>query len=228
MKRFFDTELDAFRSHLIQMGEKSIEQVRGAVRALVDADVELARKVRAGDDELDRLEVLIDEEGVRYMSLRNPIATDLRLVVVGMKAGHDLERVGDEANGIAKRAIRLAAEPPLKPYVDLPRMAEIAQQMLRDALDCFLQHDNDKALAVIRRDEEVDALNKQIYRELAGFMVENPATISRALELMFISKSLERIADHATNIAEEMVYLAKGEDIRHNDEFKKKAPPAQG
>ena len=228
MKRFFDTELDAFRSHLIQMGEKSIEQVRGAIRALVDADVELARKVRAGDDELDRLEVLIDEEGVRYMSLRNPIATDLRLVVVGMKAGHDLERVGDEANGIAKRAIRLAAEPPLKPYVDLPRMAEIAQQMLRDALDCFLQHDNDKALAVIRRDEEVDALNKQIYRELAGFMVENPATISRALELMFISKSLERIADHATNIAEEMVYLAKGEDIRHNDELKKTPPAAQG
>jgi phosphate transport system protein len=106
-------------------------------------------------------------------------------------------------------------------------MAEIAQQMLRDALDCFLQHDNEKALAVIRRDEEVDALNKQIYRELAGFMVENPATISRALELMFIAKSIERIADHATNIAEEMVYLAKGEDIRHNDELKKKTPPPQ-
>ena len=156
------------------------------------------------------------------------IATDLRLVVVGMKAGSDLERVGDEANNIAKRAIRLAAEPPLKEYIDIPRMAEIAQQMLRDALDCFLQHDNEKALAVIRRDEEVDALNKQIYRELAGFMVENPATISRALELMFIAKSIERIADHATNIAEEMVYLAKGEDIRHNDELKKKAPPAQG
>ena len=227
MKRFFDSELDAFRSHLIQMGEKSIEQVSSAVRALVDADTELARHVRAGDDELDRLEVLIDDEGVRYMSLRNPIATDLRLVVVGMKAGSDLERVGDEANSIAKRAIRLAAEPPLKEYVDIPRMAEIAQQMLRDALDCFLQHDNEKALAVIRRDEEVDALNKQIYRELAGFMVENPATISRALELMFIAKSIERIADHATNIAEEMVYLAKGEDIRHNDELKKKTPSPQ-
>ena len=226
MKRFFDSELDAFRSHLIQMGEKSIEQVRSAVRALVEADTELARKVRAGDDELDHLQVLIDDEGVRYMSLRNPIATDLRLVVVGMKAGSDLERVGDEANSIAKRSIRLAAEPQLKEYVDIPRMAEIAQQMLRDALDCFLQHDNEKALAVIRRDEEVDALNKQIYRELAGFMVENPATISRALELMFIAKSIERIADHATNIAEEMVYLAKGEDIRHNDELKKKTPPA--
>ncbi|MFT3831313.1 MAG: phosphate signaling complex protein PhoU [Opitutaceae bacterium] len=221
MKRFFDSELETLRSHLIQMGEKAIEQVRLAVRAVVENEPDLARQVRAGDDVLDRLEVLIDEEGVRYMSLRNPIATDLRLVVVGMKAGHDLERVGDEANNIAKRAIRLAGEPPVKPFVDLPRMSEIALAMLRDALDCFLQHDNDKALAVIRRDQEVDDLNKQIYRELSSYMVEKPDTISRALELMFISKSIERIADHATNIAEEMVYLAKGEDIRHNEELKK-------
>ena len=138
MKRFFDSELDALRSHLVQMGEKSIEQVRLAMRAVVESDPEIARQVRADDDVLDRLEVLIDEEGVRYMSLRNPVATDLRLVVVGMKAGHDLERVGDEANNIAKRAIRLAAEPPIKPFVDLPRMAAIALEMLRDALDCFL------------------------------------------------------------------------------------------
>lgn len=227
MKRFFDSELDALRSHLVQMGEKSIEQVRLAVRAVVEGDPELARQVRAGDDVLDRLEVLIDEEGVRYMSLRNPVATDLRLVVVGMKAGHDLERVGDEANNIAKRALRLAGEAPLKPFVILPRMAAIAQEMLRDALDCFLQHDNDKALAVIRRDQEVDDLHRELYRELSIFMAEKPDTISRALELMFISKSLERIADHATNIAEEMVYLAKGEDIRHSDELKK-AQPAQG
>lgn len=225
MKRFFDSELETLRSHLIQMGEKAVEQVRLAVRAVVENEPDLARQVRAGDDVLDRLEVLIDEEGVRYMSLRNPIATDLRLVVVGMKAGHDLERVGDEANNIAKRAIRLAGEPPVKPFVDLPRMSEIALTMLRDALDCFLHHDNDKALAVIRRDKEVDDLNKQIYRELSSYMVEKPDTISRALELMFISKSIERIADHATNIAEEMVYLAKGEDIRHNDELKK-APAA--
>lgn len=226
MKRFFDVELDALRSHLVQMGEKSIEQVRLAVRAVVERDPEIARQVRAGDDVLDHLEVQIDEEGMRYMSLRNPIATDLRLVVVGMKAGHDLERVGDEANNIAKRAIRLAGEPPVKPLADLPRMAEIAIVMLRDALDCFLQHDNEKALAVIRRDQEVDDLNKQIYRELSGYMIEKPEMISRALELMFISKSIERIADHATNIAEEMVYLAKGEDIRHLDELKK-APKAE-
>lgn len=227
MKRFFDSELDTLRSHLVQMGEKAIEQVRLAVRAVIDDDPEAARVVRTTDDVLDRLEVLIDEEGVRYMSLRNPVASDLRLVVVGMKAGHDLERVGDEANNIARRAIRLASEPLLKPSVeDLPKMAAIALEMLRDALDCFLHHDNDKALAVIRRDQEVDDLNKQIYRKLSRWMVENPEAISCALELMFISKSLERIADHATNIAEEMVYLAKGEDIRHNGELKK-SPPSQ-
>ncbi len=226
MKRFFDVELEALRSHLVQMGEKSIEQVRLAVRAVVERDPEIAREVRAGDDALDHLEVQIDEEGMRYMSLRNPLASDLRLVVVGMKAGHDLERVGDEANNIAKRALRLAHEPPVKPLVDLPRMADIALGMLRDALDCFLQHDNEKAIAVIRRDQEVDDLHKQIYRELSRYMAENPDTISRALELMFISKSIERIADHATNIAEEMVYLAKGEDIRHLDGLKK-APKAE-
>jgi len=225
MRRFFDSELDTLRSHLVQMGERAIEQVRLAMRALVEADPKLAQQVRDGDDVLDQLEVKIDEEGVRYMSLRNPIASDLRLVVVGMKAGHDLERVGDEANNIAKRAIRLAGEPPLKPFIDLPRMADIALSMLRDALDCFLQHDNDKALAVIRRDQGVDDLNRQFYRELSSYMAEKPETISRALELMFISKSIERIADHATNIAEEMVYLSKGEDIRHSEELKKTVPP---
>ena len=226
MKRFFDSELDTLRAHLVQMGERAIEQTRLAMRALIEADPKLAQQVRDGDDELDQLEVKIDEEGVRYMSLRAPVATDLRLVVVGMKAGHDLERVGDEANNIAKRAMRLATEAPLKPYIDLPRMADLALAMLRDALDCFLQHDHDKALDVIRRDKEVDDLNRQFYRELSSYMAEKPETISRALELMFISKSIERIADHATNIAEEMVYLAKGEDIRHSEELKKPAPPA--
>jgi phosphate transport system protein len=135
--------------------------------------------------------------------------------------------VGDEASSIARRAVRLSAEPPLKPYIDLPRMANIALEMLRDALDCFLNGDVEKAIAVCHRDTEVDLLNKQLYRELSSFMVENPATISRALELMFISKSIERIADHATNIAEEMIFLAKGpEDVRHTEQVKKTTGPA--
>jgi phosphate transport system protein len=221
MKRFFDAELDTFRSQLILMGEKSIEQVRSALKALVDGDASLADQVIAADDEIDDLEVKIDEEAMRYMNLRAPIATELRLVIVGMKASHDLERVGDEASNIAKRAVRLAAEPPLKPYIDIPRMANIALEMLRDALDCFLQNDELKAIAVVKRDSEVDALNKQLYRELTSFMIEKPGTISRAIELMFISKSIERIADHATNIAEEMVFLANARDIRHIEELKK-------
>lgn len=223
MKRFFDTELETFRTSLIKMGETAIAQTQDAMKALVEADIGLADRVIARDDELDQLEVKIDEEAVRYMNLRAPIASDLRLVIVGMKASHDLERVGDEATGIAKRAVRLAGEPPLKPYVDLPRMANMAAQMLRDALDCFLNGDAAKAEAVIRRDAEVDALNKQLYRELTSFMLESPGTISRAIELMFISKSIERIADHATNIAEEMIYLAKGKDVRHDQNLKKGA-----
>ncbi len=220
MKRFFDAELETFRSHLILMGETSIRQVRDAIKALVEGDIGLADRVIAADDELDQLEISIDEEAVRYMNLRAPIATELRLVIVGMKASHDLERVGDEATGIAKRAARLAAEPQLKPYVDIPRMGAIALEMLRDALDCFLNGDTDKAIAVIRRDSEVDQINKQLYRELTSYMIEKPGTISRAIELMFISKSIERIADHATNIAEEMIYLAKGKDVRHDDSVK--------
>jgi phosphate transport system protein len=211
---------------LILMGETAIEQARRAIKALVEADATLAAQVITADDELDRLEVRMDDEAVRFMNLRAPIASDLRLVIVGMKASHDLERVGDEASSIAKRAIRLSAEPPLKPYIDLPRMANIALEMLRDALDCFLNGDVQKAIAVCHRDTEVDLLNKQLYRELSSFMVENPGTISRALELMFISKSIERIADHATNIAEEMIFLAKGEDVRHTEQVKKVTGPA--
>lgn len=225
MKRFFDSELEDFRSQLIIMGEKSMDQVRLALRALVESNITLADQVIAGDDALDQLEISIDDAAIRYMNLRSPVATELRLVIVGMKASHDLERVGDEATSIAKRAIKLAAEPPLKPYVDIPRMANIALEMLRDAMDCFLEPDEGKAVAVVRRDAEVDLINKQLYRELTSFMIERPGTISRALELMFISKSIERIADHATNIAEEMVFLTHARDIRHAEELKKSAIP---
>jgi phosphate transport system protein len=221
MKRFFDNELETFRSHLMLMGETSIRQVRMSLKALVEGDAALADQVIAADDEIDRMEMQIDNEAIAYMNLRAPVATELRLVIVGMKASHDLERVGDEATSIAKRAVRLAAEPPLKPYVDIPRMANIALEMLRDALDCFLHGDTEKALAVVKRDSEVDAINKQLYRELTSYMIERPQSISRALELMFISKSLERIADHATNIAEEMVFLAHAKDIRHSEALKK-------
>ena len=224
MKRFFDAELETFRANLLQMGERSIEQVRLSMRALTESDITLADKVIAADDEIDKLEVQIDEEAIRYMTLRGPVASELRLVVVGMKASHDLERVGDEATSIARRARKLAIEPRIELYADLPRMTNIALEMLRSALDCFVQEDEQKALAVIRRDSEVDNLNRLVYRRLTSYMLEKPDTIARALELMFISKSVERIADHATNIAEEMVFLAGGQDIRHSAIAKGAAP----
>jgi phosphate transport system protein len=224
MKRFFDAELENFRSNLLQMGERAIEQARLAMRSLVDSDITLADKVIAADDEIDRLEVQIDDEAIRYMTLRGPVASELRLVVVGMKASHDLERVGDEATSIARRSRKLAIEPRIELYADLPRMNNIALEMLRDALDCFVQEDEQKALAVIRRDSEVDNLNRLVYRRLTSYMLEKPDTIARSLELMFISKSVERIADHATNIAEEMVFLAGGQDIRHTAVAKGSTP----
>jgi len=144
-----------------------------------------------------------------------PLASDLRLVTVAMKISQNLERVGDEATTIARRALELNAEAQLKPYVDIPKMADTALEMLKEALDAFVTRDPARARAVIPRDKEVDSLNKQLHRELASFMVEQPATISRCLNLMVISKALERIADHATNIAEEVVYVYEGRDIRH-------------
>jgi len=220
MKRFFDAELENFRSHLLQMGERAIDLTRLSMKALVDGDIALADKVIASDDEIDKLEIQIDDEAIRYMTLRGPVASELRLIVVGMKASHDLERVGDEATSIARRSRKLAIEPRLELYADFPRMTNIALEMLRDALDCFVQEDEQKALGVIRRDSEVDNLNRLMYRRLTSYMIEQPATISRAIELMFISKSIERIADHAVNIAEEMVFLSKGQDIRHREILK--------
>ena len=221
MKRFFDAELEQFRTDLVRMGEIAVRQLRDTMRALQERNVPLAEQVIAADDELDELEVRIDEEAIRYLNLRAPVASELRLMIVAMKASHDLERVGDETTNIARRVVRLAPEPPLRDYVELPRMAGIASEMLRDALQCFLQEDEERALAVVRRDAEVDTINRHVVRELTVMMNADPAAISRALELMFISKSIERIADHATNLAEEMIYLAQGRDIRHSDATKK-------
>jgi len=218
--RFFDSELDTLRDMLVRMGEHAIQQLRLSIRALLEQDVFLAKRVCQMDKELNQMEVELDAEAVRYMTLRGPVARDLRLVVVGMKASHDLERVGDEATNIARRAITLAEKPPLKEYIDIPRMSEMAISMLQDSIECFLQGDQEKAVAICKRDKEVDQLDGQLYRELSGYIAENPQTISVAIELMFISRSLERAADHATNIAEEVIFLFSGEIVRHSSELK--------
>jgi phosphate transport system protein len=209
-----DKELTELKEKLLTMASHASIAVRNAIQALVDRDDDLARKVKEDDDIIDRYEMEVDELSLVLLS-RAPLASDLRLITMAMKISRDLERVGDEATTIARRSIELSTEPQLKPYVDIPRMAGIALEMLKDALDAFVNHDPDKARAIIPRDKEVDAINRQLHRELASYMVEKPSTISRCLHLMAISKSLERIGDHAANIAEDVVFLYEAKDIRH-------------
>lgn len=225
MTPHFEQELAALKERLLIMSSLASSAVKNSVKALIDRNDDLARQVKESDNDLDQFEIEIDELAITLLS-KAPLASDLRLITVAMKISHDLERVGDEATSIARRALELNREPQLKPYVDIPRMAQMALEMLNDALDAFVHHDPAKARAVIPRDLEVDALNKQLHRELAGFMVENPATITRSLNLMVISKRLERIADHATNVAEEVVFLYEGRDIRHTG--KATVAPAPG
>lgn len=222
MSLHFEQSLDELKQKLLTMASKAAHTVDTALKALVQRDDDLARQVKEADNELDDLEIEIDEIGVALLS-KAPLATDLRLITVAMKFSQNLERIGDEATTIARRSLELSQEPQLKPYVDLPRMAHLALDMLHDTLDAFVRRDSAKARAVVTRDKQVDAINKQLHRELASFMIERPATITRCLNLMVISKALERIADHASNMAEEVVYLYEGRDIRH--QLKKTAPP---
>ena len=219
----FDQELAALKEKLLTMASKAEAAVNNAIKALVDRDDDLARSVKEEDNAIDRLEIEVDEMAIGLLS-KAPLASDLRLITVAMKISHDLERVGDEATTISRRAVELSQEPQLKPYIDIPRMAKMALEMLGDALDAFVNANPEKARAVIPRDKEVDALNRQLHRELSSYMVEKPTTITRCLNLMVISKSLERIADHATNVAEEVVYLYEAKDIRHSG---KGQPPGQ-
>ena len=216
----YEAEIQSLKDRLLIMASRAEEAVNHAIQALVQRDDDLARSVREQDDQIDTLEQEIDEQAIRLLS-KAPLATQLRLIVSATNIARDLERVGDEATTISRRAIELSQEPQLKPYVDIPRMAQMALGMLRDALDAFVSGNTAKARAVIPRDKEVDALNKQLHRELASFMVESPATITRCLHLMTISKALERIADHAKNVAEDVVYLYEARDIRHQEALKR-------
>jgi phosphate transport system protein len=210
----YDEEMTRLKDSLLAMASHAESAVALAMRALVERDDALARQVQDDDNILDQLEIEIDDVALHILT-KAPLATDLRLTTVAMKISQNLERVGDEAVTIARRAIDLNTEPQLKPYIDLPRMAAMALEMLRDAITAFIHRETEKARAVIPRDAEVDALNRQLHRELSSYMVERPTTITRCLHLMVISKSLERIADHATNVAQQVVYLYEAKDIRH-------------
>jgi phosphate transport system protein len=193
------------------------DQIARAMRALVDRDEALARATIERDHTVNRLDIEIDDLAVKLLALHQPAARDLRLITTALKISTDLERVGDMASHMAERARELAAEPPIHPDIDLPRMAEMARAMLQRALDAFVREDADLALAVCQADDAVDELHDQFLRDILSFMATDPGAIGPAMRLLFVSKNLERVADHATNIAEMVIFLVKGRSIRHVD-----------
>jgi len=223
MENHFEAGLDALKQKLLTMASHAETAVNRAVQALTQRDSELAKRVKEEDRVIDQCEVEIDDLAIQLLT-KAPLATNLRLVTVAMKISQDLERIGDEASKIAKRARDLCQEPPIKVNLDLPRIAGLALDMLKAALDAFVNKDSAAARAVIPRDKEVDALNKQIHAALVQHMVENPDTIGRCLHWIVAAKSIERIADHATNVAEDVVYLCDAQDIRHTGVKSQGAP----
>ncbi len=211
----FDEELMHLKEKVLKMGGMVEEAIKDSVRSLVDRDSELARRVIERDHQINALDVQIDEDSIKMIALRQPKASDLRFITTAMKITTDIERMGDLGVNIAERALELNEEPLLKPYVDIPRMRELAQGMIRDALDAFVRRDKKLAMDVIMRDDEVDELKHNVLEELAFFMVQDPTTVSRAMKISFIAQYLERFADHATNIAEMVIYLVEGKIIRH-------------
>jgi len=218
LERHFEQEFAALKDQLLAMGGRAENIVLKAMEALKTRDVAMANEVFVDDRQIDALELAIDERCVNLLALRQPLASDLRFITAALKITNDLERVGDHAVNIAGSAIRLAEQPLLKPLVDLPRMADMASGMLHDALDAFVRRDADTARKLVRRDDEVDDLNMQVFRELLSFMLEDPHTITRAMELILVARNLERVADLATNVAEEVVFIAEARVIKHHAE----------
>jgi phosphate transport system protein len=215
MQRHFDEELTQLKEQILRMGSLVEQQVQGAIQALVDRDSALAGRVIQNDRQVNTMDVEVDENCIRLLALHQPTARDLRFITTAMKISTELERMSDLAENICERAIELNEEPQLKPYIDIPRMANWGLKMVKESLDAFVNRDAGLARKVCADDDFVDDLTGQLFRELLSFMVENPATISRAIRLTFIAKYIERISDHATNVAELVVYLVEGKIIRH-------------
>lgn len=211
--RSFDEDLDKLSSLITRMGGLAESQVARAVQALIDRDDVLAAQVIEGDSEVDALEEEIDQTAIRLLATRQPMAVDLRMIAMALKLSNDLERISDYAKSIAKRARRLNDQPQLKPFITLPAMAEMVQEMVKDVLDAFVDRNADKAMEVWRQDEQVDSYYTQLFRELITFILEDPRKTSVCIDLLFIAKNLERIGDHATNIAEKIHYVVHGVQV---------------
>ena len=218
MERHRDQEFERIRQSLLRMGGLVERMISEAMASLVERDTSRAQAVIRTDSDVDQLEKDLDEACHGVLALQQPTAVDLRFLVAVMKIANDIERMGDSAVNVAQAVEVLNQEPPLKPYIDLPRLAQITQEMVRDSLDSFVRRDARAALDVCKRDDEVDALYKQLFRELVTYMLEDPKYITRALHLLLIARNYERIADHATNVGEDVVFFVEGRDIRHSDE----------
>ncbi|PYM85974.1 MAG: phosphate transport system regulatory protein PhoU [Candidatus Rokuibacteriota bacterium] len=216
MQRHFDDELAGLQQTLLAMGGLVEDQIRRAMRALTERDDALAQDVIDRDRQVNAYDVEVDEKSVELLALHQPAAGDLRFITTIMKVVTDVERIGDQAVNIAQRALELNQEPQLKPYIDLPRMAERAQRMVKESLDAFVGRDTQLARQVCAEDAEVDSLKEQIFRELLTYMMSDPKTIPRAIRLILISRFLERVADHATNIAEMVIYMVESKMVRHS------------
>ena len=215
MPKKFDSEMAELKGKVRQMGRIAQEMLAAAMKALVDRDESLVTKVNQLEDEVDRHQVEIDNDVVRLMATYGPVALDLRFLLMVTRINTELERVGDQACNMCESVQLLLSEPELKKLIDLPRMADMAAGMIEASLEAFEAGDVKGAMAVIEKDDEVDALNDQIFRELLTYMLTDPKSIQRSVALLLTARSLERIGDHATNISEEVVYLVRGDDIRH-------------
>jgi phosphate transport system protein len=214
--RHFQEELEALQSRLLEMGGLAEERVSTAVQGLVSRDIASIERVLYGDEPINALHVEIDNRCFKLLALHQPMATDLRAIVAAVKINTDLERVGDLAVNIAEAAQRYAVHPPVKKLIDIPQMSDIAQEMLHDALDAFVRRDTKLAQQVLNEDDRLDGLKTQIFRELLDYMLKDPATVEPALDLILVSRHLERIGDHATNVAEDVIFMVSALDVRHH------------
>ena len=218
MERPFDEELKGLKAKILEMAAYAEESIAFAVRCLKERDEGLVVEVMRREESINHLEIEIDEMCMRLLALRQPMAADLRFITSAMKISGDLERIGDQAVNIIERTIELLRHPQLKPLIDIPRMADLAQNMVRDSISAFINRDDRLALEVCERDDQVDQLNEQVFRELLTYMMQDAATITRAVDLILVGRHLERIADHATNIGEDVIYMVKGKTIKHHIE----------
>ena len=216
MKEHFTVRLEALRRRLILMGGEVEKQIRAAIEALTEGSAEKAREVIANDEEIDRLENQIEEEAIQLLALEQPVAVDLRFLVAVLKINNDLERIGDHAVNIAEGAVRLAGKLPFQPAIGLRSMSEMVQRMLRESLDAFIARDAALAKKVIQEDDLLDSKNEGVIRQLLTYMAETPALISHSLELISVSKNLERVGDLATNIAEDTIFIAEAKLVKHH------------